>query len=67
MLTPITDDRENTNTSIGVFGWLLFGLSWLLVAITLPFSLCVLLKVRSSLCKLYRQKNCEIVIQWTFC
>jgi len=39
------DDRENTNTSIGVFGWLLFGLSWILVAITLPFSLCVLLKV----------------------
>jgi len=39
------DDRENTNTSIGVFGWLLFGLSWCLVAVTLPFSLCVLLKV----------------------
>ena len=41
----ISDDRENTNTSIGVFGWLLFGLSWCLVAVTLPFSLCVLLKV----------------------
>jgi len=39
------DDREGANTSIGVFGWLLFGLSWCLVAVTLPFSLCVLLKV----------------------
>jgi len=39
------DDREKTSTSIGVFGWLLFGLSWCLVAVTLPFSLCVLLKV----------------------
>jgi len=39
------DDREKTSSSIGVFGWLLFGLSWCLVAVTLPFSLCVLLKV----------------------
>ena len=45
------DDREKTSTSIGVFGWLLFGLSWCLVAVTLPFSLCVLLKVNNvSLC-----------------
>ena len=42
------DDREKTTTSIGVFGWLLFGLSWCLVAVTLPFSLCVLLKVQYS-------------------
>ena len=41
------DDREKTSTSIGVFGWLLFGLSWCLVAVTLPFSLCVLLKVNT--------------------
>ena len=71
----LTDDRENTSTSIGVFGWLLFGLSWVLVAITLPFSLCVLLKVRFSLCKLYSQStkyhllccHSDIVNQWTFC
>ena len=43
----MSDDREKTTTSIGVFGWLLFGLSWCLVAVTLPFSLCVLLKVVS--------------------
>ena len=42
----VPDDRElGGGTSIGVFGWLLFGLSWCLVAVTLPFSLCVLLKV----------------------
>ena len=35
----MSDDREKTATSIGVFGWLLFGLSWCLVAVTLPFSL----------------------------
>ena len=44
----MSDDREKTTTSIGVFGWLLFGLSWCLVAVTLPFSLCVLLKVQYS-------------------
>jgi len=32
-------------TGIGVCGWILFGISWLLVFVTLPFSLCVLLKV----------------------
>ena len=45
----MSDDREKTTTSIGVFGWLLFGLSWCLVAVTLPFSLCVLLKVQYSI------------------
>ena len=35
-------------TGIGVCGWILFGISWLLVFVTLPFSLCVLLKVPSS-------------------
>ena len=44
-LSVISDDREGGGTSIGLFGWLLFGLSWCLVAVTLPFSLCVLLKV----------------------
>ena len=47
-VTLIPDDREGGGTSIGVFGWLLFGLSWCLVAVTLPFSLCVLLKVPTS-------------------
>jgi len=39
------DDSETTSSSIGIFGWILFGISWMLVAATLPFSLCVLLKV----------------------
>jgi len=38
------DDNE-PGSSIGACGWLLFGVSWLMVMITLPFSLCVLLKV----------------------
>ena len=37
-------------TGIGVCGWILFAISWLLVFVTLPFSLCVLLKVPSSYC-----------------
>ena len=51
------DDREATSTSIGVFGWLLFGLSWCLVAVTLPFSLCVLLKV-----KLFSKYDISVVL-----
>ena len=39
------DDSPGSDGGIGVCGWLLFGMSWLMVAITLPFSLCVLLKV----------------------
>jgi len=39
------DDSETGSSSIGIFGWILFGISWMLVAATLPFSLCVLLKV----------------------
>ena len=39
------DDTPGSDGGIGVCGWLLFGMSWLMVAITLPFSLCVLLKV----------------------
>jgi len=31
--------------SIGVCGWILFGISWLLVFVTLPFSLCAIIKV----------------------
>jgi len=38
------DDRDPV-TGIGACGWILFGISWLLVFVTLPFSLCVLLKV----------------------
>ena len=40
-----SDDSPGSDGGIGVCGWLLFGMSWLMVAITLPFSLCVLLKV----------------------
>ena len=45
---PISWSRSDTDfvTGIGVCGWILFGISWLLVFVTLPFSLCVLLKVR---------------------
>jgi len=39
------DDSNISSDGIGVCGWLLFMISWLLVVITLPFSLCVLLKV----------------------
>merc|ERR1711971_1288981 len=39
------DTEENANHSIGVCGWILFGISWLIVFVTLPFSLCVLIKV----------------------
>ena len=35
-----------SSEGIGACGWMLFAVSWLLVAVTLPFSLCVLLKVQ---------------------
>ena len=41
----LTSDTDFV-TGIGVCGWILFGISWLLVFVTLPFSLCVLLKVQ---------------------
>jgi len=37
--------QKSRNTSLGFLGWLLFAISWLLVVVTFPFSLCVLLKV----------------------
>ena len=43
---PETDDSQTGGDSgIGACGWLLFVISWLLVMVTLPFSLCVLIKV----------------------
>jgi len=39
------DTEENASHSIGVCGWILFAFSWLIVFVTLPFSLCVLIKV----------------------
>ena len=45
-LRDTEDDYERGSNSIGSCGWVLFLISWLLVMITLPFSLCVLLKVR---------------------
>ena len=37
--------QKGRNTGLGFLGWLLFCISWLLVVVTFPFSLCVLLKV----------------------
>ena len=45
VLVIFPDDNNTKDGGIGVCGWLLFAISWLLVVITLPFSLCVLLKV----------------------
>ena len=45
-------------TGIGVCGWILFGISWLLVFVTLPFSLCVLLKVLYFRDHQYHHHNC---------
>jgi len=39
------DDSQVTDSGIGFIGYILFGISWILVAITLPFSLCVIFKV----------------------
>ena len=41
----LTDDSNIASTSIGIFGYILFGISWVMVGVTLPFSLCVILKV----------------------
>jgi len=37
--------NSNRQRGLGALGWVLFGLSWLMVIVTFPFSLCVLLKV----------------------
>jgi len=39
------DDANVSDAGIGMCGWILFGLSWVIVVLTLPFSLCILLKV----------------------
>ena len=39
------DDANISDAGIGMCGWVLFVISWLIVIITLPFSLCILLKV----------------------
>ena len=59
------DDSNISDTGIGMCGWILFSISWMMVVITLPFSLCVLLKVRMAstikeyqtltTCKLHRR------------
>ena len=38
-------DDPDTASGIGMCGWLLTTISWFLVIITLPFSLCVCFKV----------------------
>ena len=42
LTSPPADDAED---GIGICGWLLTALSWILVLTTLPFSLCVCFKV----------------------
>jgi len=37
--------KQSRQTGLGFLGWVLFCISWLMVIITFPFSLCVLLKV----------------------
>ena len=39
------DDANISDAGIGMCGWILFVISWLIVIVTLPFSLCILLKV----------------------
>ncbi len=39
---------EESHSGIGFCGWLLTAISWGLVVVTLPFSLCVCFKVRLS-------------------
>jgi hypothetical protein len=39
---------EESHSGIGFCGWLLTAISWGLVVVTLPFSLCVCFKVRVS-------------------
>jgi len=39
------DESSATSTTIGLFGYVLFAISWLMVFVTVPFSLCVILKV----------------------
>jgi len=41
----VHDDSQVTNSGIGFIGYILFAFSWLMVAITLPFSLCAIFKV----------------------
>ena len=42
----------DSDVGIGVCGWLLTAFSWLIVIVTLPFSLCVCFKVSLSLFKM---------------
>ena len=46
MFLAASNLQRKSNTGLGFLGWLLFCISWLLVVVTFPFSLCVLLKVR---------------------
>ena len=49
--------EETEGDGVGICGLLLTGISWLMVLITLPFSLCVCFKV-SKFCENY---NCNII------
>ena len=40
---------EDVDTGIGLCGWLLTAISWVIVIFTLPFSLCVCFKVPQPL------------------
>ena len=48
-MSLVTDDpRRSANDGAGVCGWILVILSYILVAITVPFSLCLCIKVGPS-------------------
>ena len=40
---------DESDSGVGLCGWLLTAISWALVMVTLPFSLCVCFKVRERL------------------
>merc|ERR1719460_2040604 len=44
-LVDFADGADDAEDGIRICGWLLTALSWVIVLVTLPFSLCVLLKV----------------------
>ena len=44
---------EDHDVGLGICGWLLTAISWLLVIVTLPFSLCVCFKVKFPIFHLY--------------
>jgi len=44
---------DESDSGIGLCGWLLTAISWGLVVVTLPFSLCVCFKVKKLIIDLF--------------